>query len=184
LNVNFLYFQNKRGCNLVSHRDDQRRMEKILIISPEKCTGCRSCELACSFGKTKAFNPQDAAVSVFAYDEAAVSVPIMCLQCENAACMNVCGVGAITRNELGTVIVSKEKCIGCKLCVSACPFGNMSFNSKLKQVVKCDLCGGDPACAKICPSGTIEFKEATPEGLSKKKLVADKFKALFSEVDE
>lgn len=154
------------------------------MISPEKCTSCRSCEMACSFSKTKGFNPLDAAVSVFAYDEAAISVPIMCMQCENAACMNVCGVGAITRNAEGTVVVSKEKCIGCKLCVSACPFGNMSYNSKKKEVVKCDLCGGDPACAKICPSGAIVFKEATPVELSKKRKLADKFKVLFEEVDK
>ncbi|MGV8980092.1 4Fe-4S dicluster domain-containing protein [Clostridium sp.] len=158
-------------------------MGKQLIISPEKCTGCRTCEMACSFAKTNAFNPQNAAVSVFQYDDAMISVPVMCLQCEDPSCMKVCVVGAITKNENGTVVVNQDKCIGCKLCISACPFGNMSFNSEKKVLVKCDLCEGNPSCAALCPSGAIEFREANPYELNKKRLVADKFRDLLAEVD-
>lgn len=163
--------------------DIRIKMGKVLIISPEKCTGCRTCEMACSFKKTNTFNPQKAAVTVFQYDEAAISVPIMCMQCEDPACMKVCTVGAIYKDENRTVLVDKNKCIGCKLCISACPFGNMSFNSEEKTMVKCDLCNGSPLCAQLCPSGTIQFKEATPTELNKKKLVADKFMQLFQEVN-
>jgi anaerobic carbon-monoxide dehydrogenase iron sulfur subunit len=159
-------------------------MGKVLIISPEKCTGCRTCEMACSFNKTKSFNPQKAAVTVFQYDEAAISVPVMCMQCEEPSCMKVCTVGAIYRDENRTVLVDRNKCIGCKLCISACPFGNMSFNAEEKMMVKCDLCGGSPLCAELCPSGTIQFKEATPTELNKKRLVADKFMELFQEVNK
>jgi anaerobic carbon-monoxide dehydrogenase iron sulfur subunit len=159
-------------------------MGKVLIVSPEKCTGCRTCEMACSFSKTNSFNPQKAAVTVFQYDEAAISVPVMCMQCEEPACMKVCTVGAIYKDENGTVLVDKKKCIGCKLCISACPFGNMSFNADEKTMVKCDLCGGSPKCAELCTSGTIQFKEATPTELNKKRLVADKFMELFQEVNK
>ncbi|QGU94050.1 4Fe-4S dicluster domain-containing protein [Clostridium bovifaecis] len=159
-------------------------MGKILIISPEKCTDCRTCVMACSFNKTKSFNPQNAAVSVYNYEEVALSVPIMCMQCEDPSCMKVCTVNAISKNEDGTVIVDNKKCIGCKLCISACQFGNMSFNSKNKAMVKCDLCNGDPMCAKLCPSGAIQFKEPTPSELNKKKIIADKFRELFEEVDK
>jgi Fe-S-cluster-containing hydrogenase component 2 len=159
-------------------------MGKQLIISPEKCTGCRTCEMACSFAKTNAFNPLNAAVTVFQYDDAMISVPVICLQCEDPACMKVCVVGAITKNENGTVLVNAEKCIGCKLCISACPFGNMSFNSEKKVLVKCDLCNGSPNCAAFCTAGAIEFKEATPAELNKKRLVADKLKDLFEEVEK
>lgn len=163
--------------------DIRIKMGKVLIVSPEKCTGCRTCEMACSFKKTNTFNPQKAAVTVFQYDEAAISVPVMCMQCEDPACMKVCTVGAIYKDENETVLVDKNKCIGCKLCISACPFGNMSFNSEEKTMVKCDLCNGSPLCAQLCPSGTIQFKEATPTELNKKKLVADKFMQLFQEVN-
>jgi Fe-S-cluster-containing hydrogenase component 2 len=162
----------------------RKNVNKILMISPDKCLGCRSCELACSFGKTNEFNPRHAAVSVITYEEAAISVPIMCMQCDDAACMKVCPVGAISRNEKGVVIRDESKCIVCKMCISACPLGNMSYNSVQKKVVKCDLCGGSPRCAEICPAGAIQFQEGTASNLGKKKIIADKFKELFKEVDK
>ncbi|WP_461206775.1 4Fe-4S dicluster domain-containing protein [Clostridium sp. DL1XJH146] len=163
---------------------DQLKMAKVLMISPEKCISCRTCEMACSFSKTQSFNPQNAAITVYQYEKAAISVPITCLQCEDPACMKVCTSGAIYKNEDGVVLIDEKKCIGCKLCINACPFGNMSYNFELKKVVKCDLCGGDPYCVKLCPANALEFKEPTPSELDKKKLVADKFKELFEEGDK
>lgn len=154
------------------------------MISPEKCLGCRSCELICSFNKTKEFNPKHSAVSVLTYDEAAISVPVMCMQCEDPACMKVCPVGAISRDENGAVVTDTKKCIVCKMCMSACPLGNISFNPVEKKMVKCDLCGGDPNCAKACPVGAIQYKEGTTANMARKKVIADKFKDLFGEVDK
>ncbi|WP_133628875.1 4Fe-4S dicluster domain-containing protein [Fonticella tunisiensis] len=159
-------------------------MGKTLIISPEKCTGCRTCEVACSFRKTDSFNPQNSAVTVYQYDEAAISIPVMCMQCEDPKCMKVCTTGAIYKDENDTVLIDRKKCIGCKLCIIACHFGNISYNYEQKTLVKCDLCGGDPQCAKLCPSGTIQFKEATSAQLSKKKALAEKFKSLLEEVEK
>jgi Fe-S-cluster-containing hydrogenase component 2 len=158
-------------------------MAKILMINPEKCIGCRTCEVICSFSKTEKFNPQNSAVSVISYDEAAVSVPMMCMQCEDPSCMKVCPVGAIARDEFEAVVMDDKKCIGCKLCISACPLGNISFNSREKTMVKCDLCGGDPRCAEFCPSGAITYKEGTPSNMNKKRIAAQKFKELFGEVE-
>ena len=76
-------------------------------------------------------------------------IPVMCMQCESPSCMEVCPVGAISRNELGATIINQEKCIGCKMCMNACPLGNIGFNPETKQVHKCDLCGGEPKCAKF-----------------------------------
>ncbi|HYF81426.1 MAG TPA: 4Fe-4S dicluster domain-containing protein [Clostridia bacterium] len=162
----------------------RRKLSKILMISPEKCIGCRSCELICSFGKQKEFNPRNAAVSVFAYDEAALSVPIMCMQCEEPSCMKVCPTSAISKSMDGNVLLDSSRCIGCKMCISACPVGNISYNAKQKQIVKCDLCGGEPKCAEFCPSGAINYVEATSTNLGKKKKLAGKFKELFGEVNE
>ncbi len=159
-------------------------MSKILVLSPEKCIGCRTCELVCSFNKTKEFNPKNSAVSVIAYDEAAIAVPMMCLQCEDPSCMKVCPVSAISRSKEGTVEIDTNKCIGCKMCISACPIGNITYNSKDRKLIKCDLCQGDPQCAKFCPSGAIQFVEGSATNLNKKKKIAEKFKELFGEVIE
>ena len=159
-------------------------MSKILTISPEKCIGCRSCELICSFIKIGEFNPRESAVNVLSYEEVAISVPVMCMQCEDAACMNVCPVDAFSRDENGAVVSDSKKCIVCKLCISACPLGNISFSSAERQIVKCDLCGGDPNCAKVCPSGAIRFVDGSTANMNKKRMIAEKFKDLFAEVKD
>ncbi|MGB4171693.1 MAG: 4Fe-4S dicluster domain-containing protein [bacterium] len=159
-------------------------MSKILMLAPEKCSGCRTCEIVCSVNKIKAFNPKTARISVLMYDEAAISVPMMCLQCDDPACMKVCPTGAITKGEDGTVTIEEKKCIGCKLCVSACPLGNITISPVENTVVKCDLCKGDPQCAQFCPSGAIEFKEAAPSTIRRKKDIAERFMELFGEVSE
>jgi Fe-S-cluster-containing hydrogenase component 2 len=162
----------------------RNELSRILMISPEKCIGCRSCELICSFSKQKEFNPRNAAVTVFTYDEAALSVPMMCMQCEDPSCMKVCPTSAISKSEDGNVLLDSSRCIGCKMCISACPVGNISYNTKHKKIVKCDLCGGEPKCAEFCPSRAINYVEATSTNLGKKKKLAGKFKELFEEVNE
>lgn len=154
-------------------------MEKTIVLQPEKCLGCRTCELICSFSRAKEFNPQKSAVSDISYDTAMLCVPIMCTQCEDAACAAICPVKAIARDEWGAMKIDEKKCIGCKMCISACPLGNMALDSG--KVFKCTLCGGDPQCAKYCPSGAIEYKSASPSSLVKKKAIAEKFKEAFGE---
>lgn len=157
-------------------------MSKILMISPKKCTGCKTCEVICSFHQTQGFNPKNAAVTIHEYEEVGIAVPMMCMQCEDAACQNICPVKAISKDANGTTIIDYEKCIGCKMCVSACPFGNISISFVDRKLIKCDLCGGSPLCAEFCPSGAITFVEATGLNIMKKKDLAQKFKELTEEV--
>lgn len=158
-------------------------MNKILMISPEKCLGCRSCELVCSFNRTNEFNPKLSAISVSTYDEAGISVPLMCMQCEDPACVKVCPVNAISRDENGAVVIDDKKCIVCKMCMSACPLGNISLNPVTRKLIKCNLCGGSPKCEQICPAGALQFKEGTSANINRKKMIAAKFKDLFGEAD-
>lgn len=158
-------------------------MDRILVVQPEKCTGCRTCELTCSFIKTGEFNPDFARISVLAYDKIGLAVPMVCQQCGIAACMLICPVGAITKNTAtGAMEVNDSKCIGCKMCTMACPFGAIHYHAVSNIVSKCDLCFGDPACVKLCPSGAISFVEANTGSIAKRKAFAAKFKNLFEEV--
>lgn len=157
-------------------------MSKGLVVSPDKCTGCRTCELACSYGKSDSFNPKDSAVSVLFFEDAGLQVPMMCMQCDIPHCVSVCTVNALTKDDkTGVIKYDSEKCIGCKMCVSACPFGNMTYSSRLKKVIKCDLCSGDPQCAKMCDYKAIEYKELD-SNLDKRKNIANQFKEAFGEV--
>ncbi len=140
------------------------------MIYPQKCNNCKTCEAVC---------PNDA-VNVITFDEVAtVSVPVMCMQCEDAACMMVCPTGAMARDENGAVVSDPRKCIGCRLCVSACPLGNIHYSTKVKEIMKCDLCDGNAQCAKYCPTRAIEYLDSTVANINKKRVVASKFKELF-----
>jgi Fe-S-cluster-containing hydrogenase component 2 len=146
-------------------------MSKILMIYPKKCKNCGTCESVCS----------NAAVNVIHFDEAVISVPVMCMQCQDAACMKVCPTGAVYRDENGAVVTDPGKCIGCKMCISSCPMGNIHYSTRQKKVMKCNLCDGNPDCVKYCPTRAIEYVDGTVSNLEKKRAVAEKFLELFED---
>jgi len=134
-----------------------------LEIEPEKCTGCKQCELACSWIQTGTFQPSKSVIRVHVFDEQASFAPYACFQCDEAWCMKACPVHAIDVDEsTGAKIVIDEVCVGCKLCVIACPFGTIFFDRSSDTATKCDLCAGDPACARACPTGAISVAEVDP----------------------
>lgn len=136
-------------------------MQKTLIITPGRCIGCRTCELACSFKHA----PEKGGLGKSRIGIRSIGqesyMPLTCMQCANPACMTVCPVHALWRNEeTGAIEVKRDRCIGCALCTIVCPFGHIvmgGINEELNKSVKCDLCGGEPACAAFCPSRALEY---------------------------
>ena len=145
------------------------------MITPEKCTACRACELVCSFVHEYEFNPARSRIRVLTLDKTDCSVPMTCLQCDEASCLAVCPAGAITRNtKTKAMIVNEFKCIKCQMCLDICPFGGNSYDQRGRKILKCDLCSGEPACAKICPSGAIKYEEITASNIEKRVRAANK----------
>lgn len=155
-------------------------MAKQLVVDPKRCVYCRTCELMCSFKHTSEFNPRYSNVSVFQYEHAAITVPVMCMQCDEAACAAICPTHALQRNAEGVVVHDASKCLVCKMCVSACPLGNVSYSPGMRSIHKCDMCGGEPQCAKFCPTGAIMVVDPD-EVPDKKQAMADKLKAALEE---
>jgi Fe-S-cluster-containing hydrogenase component 2 len=105
--------------------------KKILTVDPEKCTGCRNCELVCSVRHNGVSNPSLARIQIVKWEDIGVYIPMSCQQCEDAPCMAVCPKDAIYRDEdLERIRINHELCIGCKMCVAACPFGAAKWDSK------------------------------------------------------
>ena len=142
-------------------------MMKALVIDPGKCTGCKQCEMACSYENEGVFNPSKSRIRVFDFHEEARFVPYTCTQCDEAWCQKACPVDAISVDENGAKVISNALCVGCKVCTIACPFGTVNYAADTGKVIKCDLCGGDPACAKACPTEAITYINADTTGFDK-----------------
>jgi carbon-monoxide dehydrogenase iron sulfur subunit len=119
-------------------------MGKVLVINYEKCTGCRLCELVCAVMHDGISNPIRSRIRVMKWESEGLYIPMSCLQCQDAPCMNVC------------------------------PFGAMSFNTIDRKVFKCDLCDGDPQCVRFCEVKAIEYVDADDVSILKKKSAAEK----------
>ncbi|KUH32419.1 formate dehydrogenase [Thermococcus celericrescens] len=134
--------------------------KKILHVDYSLCIGCETCQGVCDFihdGKPN--------IRIY-YTVSGLPVPINCRHCERAPCLEICPVGAISKDHEGAVIIDPGKCIGCLMCLAVCPFGVPSFNVRIRVVTKCDMCaarraeGMEPACGEMCPAEAIFFGES------------------------
>jgi len=50
------------------------------------------------------------------------TAPVLCHHCEDAPCLRVCPVAAISMAG-GRVALNEQRCVSCKMCSLACPFG-------------------------------------------------------------
>ncbi|QJW48154.1 4Fe-4S dicluster domain-containing protein [bacterium BFN5] len=95
-------------------------------------------------------------------------ITVQCRHCEDAPCVHICPVNALYY-QAGTVQLSEEACIGCRLCTQACPFSAIQVRVKSRlegektvnkaKAFKCDLCFSRTgavseeacACVQSCP---------------------------------
>jgi carbon-monoxide dehydrogenase iron sulfur subunit len=133
---------------------------KKLVVDPNRCKGCLTCEIMCSFFHEDVFSTERSRIHVIKDDEAGVDAPIVCRQCSNPVCSVVCPERVISKDPMaGVVSVEEARCSGCGECVQACPFGGMVLHPDTGVAIKCDLCGGNPQCVEHCPHGAIFFAE-------------------------
>jgi molybdopterin-containing oxidoreductase family iron-sulfur binding subunit len=98
-----------------------------MVIDLKRCFGCYACVMAC---KIENFTPPGVFWARVLKGESGQfpntirqALPILCMQCDEPSCLEVCPTGATQKTEDGIVIVDKEKCIGCNYCKMACPYG-------------------------------------------------------------
>ena len=150
-------------------------MAKALYIDYQKCTGCRTCELVCAVQHDGCSNPTRSRIKVVKWEARGLYIPMSCQQCQDAPCLNICPVKAISKDDkMGRVMVDYDTCIGCRSCVSICPFGAMSYNVIDKMVFKCDLCDGDPQCVRFCDVKAVDLIEENDVSILKTRRAAEK----------
>jgi len=133
-------------------------MMKYLYAVREGCTGCRSCEYACSMYHNKGVvRPSVSAIHVKKFKHV-VDIPQICWHCEDAPCVKSCPTtpqAIIKDKETNTVkYIDDKTCLGakCNKCIEACPSGFLRRHPDTGKPIFCDLCGGDPQCVKACQS--------------------------------
>lgn len=142
-----------------------------------RCTGCRTCEMACndyndltdgiSYRKVYdceggAFETaEDGTVTTTAY---VYHVSLGCQHCNDPACVHVCPTKAMHKDpDTGIVSVDASKCIGCGYCHMACPYNVPTVDRAKGCSVKCDGCasrvaeGKNPICVDACPLRALQF---------------------------
>jgi Fe-S-cluster-containing dehydrogenase component len=156
---------------------------KAFVIDLSVCNGCYCCQIACKdehvandwtpyakpqpdtgqfwIGITEMVRGQVPKVKV-------TYLPKMCHHCDDAPCIEQCGVNAIVKRDDGIVLISPEACTGCKLCADTCPHDAIFFNENLNIAQKCTGCthllDNDPEwqvprCVDQCPTDAIRFGE-------------------------
>jgi len=143
--------------------------EYLIYVDPSRCVGCKSCEIACAvehsssktlYGAITEFPLPRPRTKVVSAD--GIYVPMRCMHCDPAPCVEACPTGSMHRTEEGFVVSDPRRCIGCRTCLLACPFGHPSYSSENK-VIKCDHCvdrvraGLPPACVEACPTGALRY---------------------------
>ena len=153
---------------------------KTLIIDIDRCTGCHQCELACSFRKLRKFSPCDSRIQIVTSEDRCLSIPVVCMQCEDAPCARVCPVGAIQLDSgTGAYIVNSDRCFRCRMCSLVCPFAGVTTDRHSGKAIKCDLCDGDPECVQCCGDEAISYEEPDVELMSKKRAAVRQLSSLF-----
>ena len=156
---------------------------KYIVVDYDKCRGCNSCTLACSFYKTNTFNTMKANLSIASFPEFNLRFPVVCQQCLQPVCMEVCPAQAIYRDkETGAMIINGDLCIGCKMCIMTCPVGSPRVDSDSSTVTKCDLCGGDPNCVKYCGYGALQFITVEEATMRQRNTSAKRIAAILNEL--
>lgn len=132
-----------------------------MLIDTTACIGCFACRTACQVQNN--LLPSEAFIRFEQHESGTypaarlATVPLQCMQCSDAPCVQVCPTGASHRTEDGIVTVDHGRCIGCKYCMAACPFA-VRWQNEAGEVEKCTFCvnrtsqGLLPACAGNCPT--------------------------------
>ena len=138
------------------------------FMDTTRCTGCRTCQIACKDVKNLSVGTLyrkvlDFEGGVFPAVWAS-SFSVACNHCASPQCVPNCPVAALEKDkDTGLVLQDSDMCIGCERCVACCPYHAPSYISEKMIVGKCDGCfdlvleGENPVCVTACSTRALSF---------------------------
>ncbi len=132
------------------------------VIDLKRCIGCHACTIACKAEHDIPVGVNRCWVKTVEKgtfpDTQRLFLPVLCNQCEEAPCMNICPTGALYKRRDGIVDLNGDSCIGCKACMVACPYDQLFIDPNTHTAEKCNFCANRvenqlaPACVSVCPT--------------------------------
>jgi Fe-S-cluster-containing dehydrogenase component len=160
-----------------------RERRWAMVMDTRRCVACHACVIACK--NENALPPggfRDWIVTevrgVFP-TLSAENRSERCNHCEGAPCVGCCPTGASHFSDGGAVIVSRNRCTGCKACIAACPY-DARYVHPDGFVDKCTFClhrvreGEQPGCVSICPTRSLIFGDLGDPGSEVSRLLASR----------
>jgi len=105
--------------------------------------------------------------------------PVLCVQCEDAPCIEAALNGTVYSRPDGIVVIDPEKAVGQKQIVSACPYRVIYWNEEKNIPQKCSFCAHlldkgwkEPRCVELCLAGAMIFGDLEDPNSEVSKLMA------------
>ena len=149
-------------------RNKQRSLDKKrvgMVVDLRRCVGCHACSISCKTENEVPLGNFRNRVRYLEDPEAQQLsfLPLLCMHCQDAPCLDACPTEAVTRLEDGRVVINQDNCCGMKACMAACPYGAIYLDEKTGRADKCDLCTHrtsldlEPACVASCPADALRY---------------------------
>jgi Fe-S-cluster-containing dehydrogenase component len=165
-----------------------------MVIDVNRCNGCYNCFLACrdefcgnDYQPYSLSQPMrghfwmriiEKERGKFPHVKVAYT-PLLCMQCEDAPCIEASLNGAVYRRADGIVIIDPERAKGQKQIVDACPYRVIYWNEEKNIPQKCAFCAHlldegwkEPRCVEACPTKALVFGDVNDPNSEISNIVA------------
>jgi benzoyl-CoA reductase subunit BamC len=145
----------------------EKKVVKTIRVDLDKCTGCRSCEMACSafhaIPKYSSVNPARARIRVVKDELRDVYVPIRAGDYTPAECTG-----------RDTYTINGKEYTECSFCRASCPSRDYFREPDSGLPLRCDMCEAEPPlsepmCVQVCDFDVLTYEEREEEGTEEEK---------------